>query len=90
MNPKDGGGKEARARHEPQFQISSLEVMELYGAKWFNARPHPGPLPQGEGETLPASWRWNAREWFMAREQVQMEQGTFHEPERWWDEHLTP
>jgi hypothetical protein len=21
------------------------------------ARPHPGPLPQGEGETLPAPWR---------------------------------
>jgi len=27
------------------------------GIKWFNARPHPGPLPPGEGETLPALWR---------------------------------
>ena len=22
----------------------------------INARPHPGPLPRGEGESVPASW----------------------------------
>jgi hypothetical protein len=34
-----------------------LKINGLSGVKWFDARPHPGPLPQGEGETLPVLWQ---------------------------------
>ena len=37
--------------------VSGLQNSEDAGLKWFDARPHPGPLPQGEGETLPVPWQ---------------------------------
>ena len=42
----------------------SLETDDGAGNNWFNARPHPGPLPRGEGETFGASGR-NVASWFM-------------------------
>jgi hypothetical protein len=52
-------GWRTNPRYFPEwFQSNLLASMfhgtEGAGLKQFNARPHPGPLPQGEGETLPA------------------------------------
>ncbi len=43
--------------------MSSAELVEYFGAKWFNARPHAGlnpglaPLSRGEGETVSVPWQ---------------------------------
>jgi hypothetical protein len=43
------------------FQI--LKWRKVPGGRWFNAHPHPGPLPRGEGETVAAFGR-NLASWF--------------------------
>jgi len=45
--------------HEPRASNSKHRSSESIGPKWFNARPHPGPLPnvglaRGEGESVSA------------------------------------
>ena len=40
--------------HEPRASNSKHRSCEIIGPKWFNARPHPGPLPRGEGESVSA------------------------------------
>src|SRR5580692_5219148 len=38
-------------------QILATEPGEISGSKWINVRPHPSPLPQGEGEIVAVCWR---------------------------------
>ena len=52
-------GWRMKCRYFPEwFRSNPLAIIfhdiEGAGFKQFNARPHPGPLPRGEGETLPA------------------------------------
>jgi hypothetical protein len=42
-------------RQQSAFAILSVNQQLDMGKG--EARPHPGPLPRGEGETLPAAWR---------------------------------
>src|SRR5580698_7311755 len=38
-------------------QILATEPGEISGSKWINVRPHPSPLPRGEGEIVAVCWR---------------------------------
>ena len=44
----------------PRSEFKSLKVMEPCCAKWFNACPHPGPLPRGRTRFRgwAKCWRW--------------------------------
>jgi len=44
--------------------ITSLKAGESSWNNLFYARPHPGPLPRGEGETVAAFWQ-KVASWFM-------------------------
>src|SRR5580698_3130518 len=49
-----------KTKHLPMnlmSQILATEPGEISGSKWINVRPHPGPLPRGEGEIVAVCWR---------------------------------
>src|SRR5580698_1890655 len=49
-----------KTKHLPMnlmSQILATEPGEISGSKWINVRPHPSPLPQGEGEIVAVCWR---------------------------------
>ena len=46
----------AEANEDYAKKIAPLLDPAKLAKEWFEARPHPGPLPRGEGESQAALW----------------------------------